>query len=197
MRLPLATALALVLAWPLAAGAQTSPRPAEEIDPNAATEGTRQMSAQTPEDTTERGAADPESVLITLGSQATEIREILMAAGEVDAEAVKAAERAREIATQAIDATGIILPETPDTQVTTTRRSDVEVARESFARIEAALSERLEALLDGDAATANRARLAAIQTINDLPESVRFDGEVAEGDSPTSEPGGAQPILQQ
>ena len=197
MRLPLATALALVLAWPLAAGAQTSPRPAEEIDPNAATEGTRQMSAQTPEDTTERGAADPESVLITLGSQATEIREILMAAGEVDAEAVKATERAREIATQAIDATGIILPETPDTQVTTTRRSDVEVARESFARIEAALSERLEALLDGDAATANRARLAAIQTINDLPESVRFDGEVAEGDSPTSEPGGAQPILQQ
>ena len=194
MRLSLALTLALplTLAAPLVTFAQTT-----QVDPNAMTEGTPEMNVEVPPDTTDRGAADPQSVMITLGTQATEIRQILMASGEVSVEAVEATERARELATQAIDTTGILLPDTEDTQVTTTRRSDVEVARELFARMEEALEERLIALADGDAGTANRARLAVIQSINELPESVRFDGEVAEGDNPTAEPGGAQPILQQ
>ena len=193
MRFPLATALALVL--PLAAPAlgQTT-----EVNPNALTEGNVQLNQPTPPTTDDRGAADPQSVMITLGTQTTEIRQVLMAAGEVGPEAARATERARELATQAIETTDILLPDrTEDTQVVTSRRSDVEVARELFVRIEAALSERLEALAANDDGTANRARLAAIQSINQLPESVRFDGEVAEGDNPTADPGGAQPILQQ
>ena len=190
-RLLSTTMLALSLSMPAGAVAQTT-----ATDPNAAAEGA--SAAVGMEREGDRGAADPESVIITLGSQAGEIREILMAAGEVDAEALVATERAREVATQAIETTGILLPEgTQDTQVTTTRRSEVQIARDAFVEIEAALGERLAALQAGDAGEANRARLAVLQTLNDLPEGVRFDGEVADGENPTSDPGGAQPIIQQ
>ena len=159
--------------------------------------GETSSTGQSEEMNGDRGAADPESVFITLGTQATEIRQILMAAGEVDAEAVPATERARELATQAIETTGILLPDQQDTQVTTTRRSDVQQARDLFTKMEEMLEVRLAALAEGDDAEANRARLAVIQSINELPEDIRFEGDVAEGDNPTSDPGGAQPILQQ
>ena len=186
---PFALAIAAALALPaLPSLAQTS---AATDATDAATEGAEAATEANEND--DRGAADPQSVMITLGTQATEIREILMSAGEVDAEAVEATERARELATQAVETTGILLPDDVDTQVTTTRRSDVETARDLFQTIEEALGERLEALAEGDAAAANKARLAALQSINELPEDVRFEGEVAEEDTPTDRPGGASP----
>ena len=142
------------------------------------------------------GEADAESVIITLGSQATEIRQILMEGGEVNADGLEATERAREIATQAVEATGI-LGNPGDAQVTTTRMSDMDVAHALFRTMEEALGTRINAIRAGDEAAANRARLDAIQAINELPESIRFEGRAADGDNPTADAGGAQPILQQ
>lgn len=142
------------------------------------------------------GAAAAESVEITLASQATEIRQILMEGGEVNADGLEATERAREIASQAVEATGI-LGNPGDTMVTTTRMSDMDAASELFRTIEAALAARIAAIRAGDEGEANRMRLAALDAINELPESIRFEGEAAQGDNPTAAPGGAQPVLQQ
>ena len=142
------------------------------------------------------GAADAESVVITLSSQATEIRQILMEGGAPNMDGLRAAERAREIATQAVEATGI-LGNPGDAQVTTTRMSDMDVAQALFRRMEEALEVRIAAIRSGDEAAANRARLAVIDAINELPDRIRFEGQAAQGDNPTAAPGGAAPIIQQ
>ena len=147
-------------------------------------------------ETGREGTADAESVVITLSSQATEIRQILMEGGEMGRDGLDAAVRAREIVSQAIEATGI-LGNPGDTQVTTTRMSAMDQANASFQRMAEALDIRIAAIRAGDASAANRARLAAIDAINDLPDDIRFGGDAAMGDNPTGDPGGAQPILQQ
>ena len=170
---PLAIALSLVLASP--ALSQTS----------ATNEGNGR-----------EGAADAESVVITLSSQATEIRQILMAGGEAGLDDLIATERARELATQAVEATGI-LGNPGDTMVTTTRMSAMDVANAQFRRMAEALEQRIVALRAGDLSAANQARLAAIDAINELPDQIRFDGPMAPGDNPTAAPGGAQPTVLQ
>lgn len=142
------------------------------------------------------GTADMRSVIITLSSQATEIRQILMEGGELGVDGLEAAIRAQEIATQAVEATDI-LGNPGDPQVTTTRMSDMDIANRQFIRMAEALDIRVRAIRAGDETAANRARLAVIDAINELPDSIRFEGRAASGDNPTGEAGGAQPILQQ
>ena len=142
------------------------------------------------------GTAAAESVAITLSSQAVEIRQILMDGGEVDAEGLEAAARAREIAGQAIEATGI-LGNPGDTQVTTTRMNSMDVANRLFARIAEQLDIRIAAVRAGDAAAANRARLDVLGAVNELLDADLLGGDMAPGDDATSAPGGAEPILQQ
>ena len=142
------------------------------------------------------GAADPESVRITLSSQAAEIRQILLEGGETGADGLDAAVRAREVVSQAIEATGI-LGNPGDTQVTTTRMSAMDTANAQFERMAEALDIRIAAIRAGDASAANQARLDVLDAINELPEDIRMEGDAAPSDNFTVEPGGAQPTLQQ
>ena len=142
------------------------------------------------------GTADVESILLTLSSQATEIRQNLMEGGEMGEDGLMATERAREIATQAIEATAI-LGNPGDTQVTTTRMSEMDMAAAQFVRLEEALSARIAAIQAGDATAANKARLAALDAINELPDRIQFGGDAAPSDNVTAAPGGAEPTIQQ
>ena len=142
------------------------------------------------------GTADVESVMLTLAGQATEIRQILMEGGEMGQDGLDAAVRARELTGQAIEATGI-LGNPGDTQVTTTRMSAMDQANAQFQLMAEALDARIAAIEAGDGSAANQARLAAIDAINELPDTIRFGPQVAPGDNVTSAPGGAQPTLQQ
>ena len=188
-----AAALALaVTALPATGHAQTATQPTTQ----PATATGEPLNIETNMGPGREGEADAESVVITLSDQATEIRQILMEGGEMGRDGLDAAIRAREIAGQAIEATGI-LGNPGDTQVTTTRMSAMDQANASFERMAEALDIRIAAIRAGDATAANRARLAAIDAINELPNDIRFGGDAAMGDNPTGEPGGAQPILQQ
>ena len=204
-RAPLGTGALLVmaaLALPTAAGAETRVLSAPATDTTTTGsvrpmgDGGTNAAAATNLKPGREGSANAQSVLITLSSQATEIRQILMEGGEPNADGLAAAERAREVATQAVEATGI-LGNPGDPQVTTTRMSDMDAAHALFRTIEEELERRIVAIRAGDEAEANRARLAAIQAINELPDRIRFEGRAARGDNPTAAPGGAQPILQQ
>lgn len=170
------------------------PGTAETIGAAPDTAGTDASGADT--SNRREGAANTRSVIITLSSQASEIRQILMAGGELGVDGLEAAIRAQEIATQAVEATDI-LGNPGDPQVTTTRMSDMDIANRQFMRMAEALDTRVRAIRAGDETLANRARLAVIDAINELPDSIRFEGRAASGDNPTGDAGGAQPILQQ
>lgn len=197
------TALALLLAAPLmvplmpplaSAHAQTVVRSTGGTTTGSG--GTEPVAPETNLGPGREGAADVESVLITLSSQATEIRQQLMQGGEMGRDDLLATERAREIATQAVEASAI-LGNPGDGMVTTTRMSDMDAAATLFQRMEESLDTRIAAIRAGDATLANRARLDVIDAINELPDRIRFEGRAAQGDNPTGEAGGAQPILQQ